>query len=138
MNIYVASSWNNSYQPEVVKILRASGHEVYDFKNPAENKHGFLWSDIDVNYKSWKPKQFVDALNNPIVVAGFQSDFEAIKKADCCILVLPSGRSAHTEAGWMKGKGKLVYVYMPQPEEPELMYKFFDGILTSPEELKKI
>lgn len=32
--IYVASSWRNPFQQEVVNILRDLGHEVYDFKNP--------------------------------------------------------------------------------------------------------
>ncbi len=32
--IYVASSWRNDFQTEVVKRLRAEGHEVYDSKNP--------------------------------------------------------------------------------------------------------
>ena len=31
---YVASSWRNPFQQEVVNILRDLGHEVYDFKNP--------------------------------------------------------------------------------------------------------
>jgi hypothetical protein len=32
MKIYVASSWRNTYQPEVVQKLRAMGHQVYDFR----------------------------------------------------------------------------------------------------------
>lgn len=32
--IYVASSWRNVFQQDVVDILRDLGHEVYDFKNP--------------------------------------------------------------------------------------------------------
>lgn len=38
MKIYVASSWKNRVQPHVVKMLRAFGHEVYDFKNPGAVK----------------------------------------------------------------------------------------------------
>ena len=48
--IYVASSWRNEYQQEVVKVLRELGHEVYDFKNP-EGRTGFQWSAID---KDWQ------------------------------------------------------------------------------------
>ena len=32
--IYVASSWRNVFQQDVVAILRDLGHEVYDFKTP--------------------------------------------------------------------------------------------------------
>ncbi len=37
-------------------------------------------------------------------------------------------RSAHTEAGWMAGKGKKkkTVVYIPEMQEAELMYKLFD------------
>ena len=33
MNIYVASSWRNQKQPDVVTALRENGHTVYDFKH---------------------------------------------------------------------------------------------------------
>lgn len=38
--IYVASSWRNPYQPEVVAALRKAGHQVYDFRNPEDNPGG--------------------------------------------------------------------------------------------------
>ena len=31
MHIYVASSWRNTYYPEVVQALRDAGHEVFTF-----------------------------------------------------------------------------------------------------------
>ena len=53
-----------------------------------------------------------------------------MKEADICVLCLPCGRSAHLEAGWMKGAGKKVIAYIPQDVkiEPELMYGLLDGI----------
>ncbi len=103
--IYVASSWRNTYYPEVVARLKEAGHEVYDFRNPTHGGNGFRWTDID--------------------------------EADTCVLVLPCGRSAHTEAGWMKGAGKRTIVYIPKMEEPELMYKLFDAVVGSMEDLLK-
>nr|DAI36486.1 MAG TPA: Nucleoside deoxyribosyltransferase [Caudoviricetes sp.] len=44
--IYVASSWRNQHQPQVVSFLREQGHEVYDFRHPA-GKTGFQWSQIE-------------------------------------------------------------------------------------------
>ena len=39
MHLYIASSWRNTYYPEVVQALRDAGHEVYDFRNPpTDNK----------------------------------------------------------------------------------------------------
>lgn len=132
--IYVASSWRNNLQDVAVKTLRELGHEVYDFKNPPKNS-GFAWSEIDPDWKNWTSEQYVEALNHPRAVEGFDSDFDAMKWADTCVMVLPCGRSANTEAGWMKGAGKKVFVYIPFEQEPELMYKLYDGIITSVDQL---
>ena len=58
-----------------------------------------------------------------------------MESCDACVLVLPCGRSAHTEAGWFAGKEKKVIAYIPTKQEPELMYKLFDGIACDIEEL---
>lgn len=123
--IYVASSWRNEYYNSVVKLLKEIGYEVYDFRNPPF-RTSFSWSKIDPNWENWTTDEYMNALKNPIAVNGFNSDFDAMKWADVCIMVLPCGRSANAEAGWMKGSGKRVYVYSPIKQEPELMYKMFD------------
>lgn len=63
--IYVASSWRNPFQQEVVNILRDLGHEVYDFKNPPHGNGGFQWSDIDPDWQNWTTKQYQEALRKP-------------------------------------------------------------------------
>ena len=62
---------------------------------------------------------------------------DALEWADACVLVLPCGRRAHTEAGWMAGRGKKVVVYIPKMEEPELMYKLFDKVAGTLDEVIK-
>lgn len=128
MKIYVASSWRNPHQPRVVELLRQLNNEVYDFRNPAPGNKGFAWSDIDDDWEQWTTEQYLEALEHPIADKGFNLDFDAMKWADACIMILPCGRSANTEAGWMKGAGKKVFVYSPIKQEPELMYKIYDGI----------
>jgi hypothetical protein len=137
MKIYVASSWRNPYQQTVVDELRNQGHEVYDFMNPPNGSGGFAWSDIDENWIDWTVDEYRDALNHPIAEDGFNSDFDGMKWADVCVMVLPCGRSANTEAGWMKGAGKKVIVFSPIKQEPELMYKIYDHIASTYEELSK-
>ena len=135
MKIYVASSWRNAIHNEVVDLLRNLGHEVYDFRNPEPGKNGFAWCEIDEDWQQWDIEQYKYALEHPIAEAGFASDFGAMEWADVCVMVMPCGRSAHTEAGWMKGAGKKVFVYMSNMDEPELMYKVYDGILKNGVEL---
>lgn len=132
--IYVASSWRNQYQQEAVNTLRSLGHEVYDFRNPS-GRTGFQWSEVDPNWQNWTTEQYRKALNHPVAVAGFNSDFNAMQWADICVMVLPCGHSANTEAGWMAGAGKRVFVYSPEKQEPELMYKIYERVLCNIDEL---
>ena len=122
LKIYVASSWRNTHQAEVVKRLREDGHDVYDFRNPKPGDHGFSWEEIDVGWLSWTPERFAEALKHPIAQEGFKSDMDALSACDACVLVLPCGRSAHLEAGWAIGAGKPTIIYAWKLPEPELMY----------------
>ncbi len=123
MRIYVASSWRNDRQPAIVARLRTEGHEVYDFRNPRPGEFGFAWSDIDEDWQEWTPQRFGEALLHPTAVAGFASDMEALADCDACVLVNPSGRSAHLEAGWAAGAGKELIILLADGDEPELMYR---------------
>lgn len=123
MRVYVASSWRNEYQPDVVSALREDGHDVYDFR-----KDGFSWSQVDEDWKNWTPERYrellLDARNgfNETIARGFSRDMQALIDCDLCVLVLPSGRSAHLEAGWAVGAGKKMIVLLLGPLEPDLMY----------------
>lgn len=106
----------------MVARLRENGHEVYDFRHPAPGNTGFHWTEIDPFWQSWGPEQFRSALQHPVAVSGFGLDKAAMDWADTCVLVLPAGRSAHLEAGYMAGQGKRVVAWTNEPIEPELMY----------------
>lgn len=136
MKLYVASSWRNELQPGIVVALRVSGFDVYDFKNPKEGDHGFHWKDVLLERDErgyCDPDDLKKALTHTRAVEGFALDFGAMKWADACVLVLPCGRSAHLEAGWMAGAGKPVIVYARGGDmiEPELMYGLLGPICTS-------
>jgi len=134
MNIYVASSWRNERQPEVVSALRRLGADVYDFKNPAPGDHGFHWSEIDHGWERWTPEAFRAALDHSIADRGFSYDMQALMDCDVCVLLMPSGRSAHIEAGYASGAGKKLVILLA-PGEPELMYKMADFVCCELEEV---
>jgi hypothetical protein len=134
MKIYVASSWRNKKQPEVVTALRSLGHEVYDFRNPCPGDTGFQWSEIDPNWQSWSPPRFVEALEHPIAKDGFSKDMDSLIDADATVLVMPCGRSAHLELGYAVGAGQRTFILLSDGE-PELMYRMVDGLCCSIEEL---
>jgi hypothetical protein len=130
MRIYLASSWRNPHQPEVLAQLRGAGHEVYDFRNPRPGDTGFAWADIEPQWLEWDAKRFAHALRHPIADKGFASDWNAMVEADTCVLLLPCGRSAHIEAGYFVGAGKLLVILLLGKNEPELMYKMADAVCT--------
>lgn len=130
LRLYVASSWRNTIYPNVVLSLRAAGFDPYDFRNPGPDDHGFSWREIDPNWQSWTPAEYVAALSHPAAERGFKFDMDAIKWCDACVLVQPCGRSAHLELGWAAGAGKPTFVLLAEGQEPELMVKMCTKLCT--------
>lgn len=128
--IYLASSWRNPSQPDAVTMLRDHGHEVYDFRNPTGSS-GFRWTEIDPGWEKWTAEQYREALETPFAQRGFRNDFDAMRWADVGVLLLPCGRSAHLELGWMAGAGKLTIIWTRDGEEPELMALLADHLCVS-------
>lgn len=133
LRVYVASSWRNAQQPDVVRTLRANGHEVYDFREPKPGQHGFSWHEIDPTIPRGPADLVLPAadivamLRHPVAEDGFALDMGALEWCDACVLVLPCGRSAHLEAGWAAGAGKLT-VGLLSDGEPDLMWKMLDHL----------
>ena len=127
--IYLASSWRNTAQPSAVEVLRSHGHEVYDFRHPPNGiPNGFRWADLDPEWESWSAAVYREKLRLPLARQGFASDFNGMKWADTGILLLPCGRSAHLELGWMAGAGKATIIWTQDGQEPELMNLLCDRI----------
>lgn len=137
MKIYVASSWRNDLQLEIVATLRAEGHEVYDFHNLRDEDHGFHWSEIDSGWRQWSSQSYREALKHPIAQAGFEYDMKALRECDAVVAVQPFGVSTSLELGWAVGAGKLTILLLAHGE-PELMVKMCDYVCISMQEVKRI
>ena len=148
MKIYAASSWRNAWYPEVVKALRDAGHMVYDFRDPSsdgsravlgmdakDDSQPFKWQLVGEDYMDWTPEQYREKLQDPLAVRQFANDIRAMEACEACVLVLPCGRSAHTEAGWFAGRGLKGIAFIPERQEPELMYKLFSHVPGSLDDL---
>jgi hypothetical protein len=133
MRIYVASSWRNPFQQDVVQALRGAGHSVYDFRNPAPGDIGFGWRQCATLEQLKDPRAFRDeVLTHPVARSGFGKDMRALAGADATVLVLPCGRSAHLELGYATGAGQRTIVLLDTPmSEPELMYLMNSEICVS-------
>ena len=69
MKVYVASSWRNEVYPEVVKLLREAGHEVYDFRHQSVSWEQFDWNVTD----GVASGELFDVLNHPAVQTRFSN-----------------------------------------------------------------
>ena len=131
MKIYAASSWRNELYDDIVEtILAETNHAVYNFK--AKNS-AFRWVkelSRELLTGHLTTADYMLALTTDEANRVYANDFNALISSDICLLVLPSGRSAHLEAGLMLGMGKKLIIYMPIMEEPELMYKMGNFIVT--------
>jgi hypothetical protein len=129
VKVYVASSWRNKYQQDVVRVLRSAGHVVYDFKNPDPSdptNEGFRWHEVDPEWTSGglvTAERWRRMVDHPRAINGHQLDYRAMQIADVCVFVLPAGRSASFEMGWCMGQGKRGVVVCLEPTEPELMFR---------------
>lgn len=142
-SIYVASSWRNTRQPDVVRILRALDTDVYDFRNPSEAT-GFSWREVKPDYdgpahagevrqkgEDWvSASEYLAMVHHDRAQSGFKSDMDALRDCDSCIMVLPCGKSAHLELGWAIGAGKRTAILLEDPIEPELMYLAADHLIS--------
>lgn len=125
MKIYVASSWKNERYPALIATLVEAGHAVLDWRAGG----GFGWQQTSVAQASMTATQYRDeVLKHPRACEGFENDFSKMCEADCCVLLLPCGRSAHFEAGWFWGQNKPCHIYIPAFDTPELMYKGAESI----------
>lgn len=133
--VYVASSWRNALQPEVVRSLRSHGFDVYDFRDPANDRGAFQWSDLGVERpEDWPATRCIEFLSHPRVDEAFHQDFDNMVWADACVLVLPAGRSANLEAGWFVGAGKPLVV-LKDDGTPDLMYKMASRVVAHIDEV---
>lgn len=139
MRIYVASSWRNRFQQGVVEQLRKDGHEVYDFKGVDERgvPGGFNWREVDKDWLLWNVSEYLRGLRSPQAVIGFNREMAALRSCEACVYVMPCGVSASLEAGWAKGAGKLLIVYVPELREPDLMVKMADLVTGDFEQVRR-
>lgn len=126
--IYVASSWRNPMHPAFVERLRAEGHEVFDYRNPAPGNTGFSWRQIRPEPPPWSAEETLMVLSHEIATHSFSLDFGGMQQADTCVMLQPCGRSAALVLGWSVGAGKHTVAVLVDGQEPELMLNMADEL----------
>lgn len=135
MKLYIASSWKNAeWLKKLAETLKSHDHEVDLFCDDSSGRYVFHWSQFvekEEDLADYDAKSFLD---DPRVLRAFREDKGWLDWAEGVVLCVPSGRSAHLEAGYAAGQGKPVWVYGQFPKgEFDVMYGFAQGLYRGPE-----
>lgn len=145
--VYLATSWKNTSYPSVLAAIHAAGHEVYDFR---DDNAAFNWRELQHpdrhDWQDWRFEEFRDVLAMPRAKDAFANDIDALEWADTGIVLLPCGRSAHMELGWLVGAGKPVALLRDPLEgqpfhhwrgatDAELMYGLVDYMASTTDDV---
>ena len=131
-NIYVMGSLRNPLIPEIGNRLRKEGHTAFEDWWGA----GKIADDSWQAYENMRGRSYKEALKGIAANHIFKLDKEHLDKSDSGVLVMPAGKSAHLELGYLIGQGKPGYVlFDKEPERFDVMYLFAKGVFFDIEEL---
>lgn len=138
MKVYISASWKQRDRVRTLAVaLRAAGHEVYDFTDPAcrgqpeippekfpeqfdPERH--IYRDYLLSVSHWGQ-----------AVAGNR---KALRWCDVCILLLPAGCDSHADWALAVGLGKLsLVVGHPPPGERTPSHLWADALLQHDSEI---
>jgi len=135
MKIYIATSWKmEGTAIFVTNELRKIGHEVDCFCDSSSGRYVFHWTEFVEKEEDLKNYDAISFLHDPRTQRAFKEDKKHIAWADAVVMIHPCGKSAHLEAGYAKGRGKLLFMWGEFPKgEFDVMYGFADYIYRADE-----
>jgi hypothetical protein len=136
---FIASRWRNKeIVLELTEKLRNKGKTVYCFvegdgtpyelKDAEEKHHPEEFMQLFENIPNWR--------EDPRIREIFEVDMAALKESESLILLLPSGKSAHLEAGVAYGMGKKC-ILIGEQQETESLYLIFGEMYSTIDEFIK-
>jgi hypothetical protein len=122
---YVIGSLKNHNIPIIANLLRNIGLDAFDDWWAVGPEADDYW----LTYERQRGRSYEEALLGYAARNTFNFDKHHIDHSDIGILVMPAGKSAHLELGYMAGRGKLTYVlFDKEPERYDVMYQFADKV----------
>lgn len=132
--IYIIGSLRNPAIPEVAEYFRANGFDPFDDWHAAGPHADDCWRD----YERGRGRTYIEALEGYAAKHVFEFDKEHLDRCDMALLVMPAGKSAHLELGYVIGNGKPGFILLDDSHnDPEFRYdvmlQFAAGVFTSKE-----
>jgi hypothetical protein len=130
--IYVIGSLRNPCITEVGNALRGAGYDTFEDWHAGGKEADDEWQ----RYERERGRTYKEALRGYHALNVFNFDLYHLNRSHAAVLVMPAGRSAHLELGYIIGQGKPGYVLFDQePERFDVMYNFATDVCFSIEEL---
>lgn len=130
--VYVIGSLRNEEVPLVGNALRDAGYEAFDDWHGGGPEADDKWRE----YEQVRRRSYAEALYGEAARNIFEFDKRHLDQSDAAVLVMPAGKSAHLEVGYMVGQGKRTYVLFDGvPDRWDVMYLFCTKVVFSVDEL---
>ena len=126
--VYVIGSLRNEAIPTLANRIETltdeNGTPLYDV---FDDWHG-SGPEADDEWQRWameRGRTYHEALRGPLARNIYELDKRYLDACDIGVLVMPAGRSAHLELGYLVGLGKVAYVlFDATPKRYDVMYQF--------------
>ena len=131
-SVYLIGSLRNPRVQEIATYLRQLGWQVFD------DWHA-VGEDCDIRWKEYEQKRgrtLPEALAGAHAQNVFLFDKTHLDNSECAVVVLPAGRSAMLELGYVIGTGKPGFVLLDgDPDRWDVMLAFSTGVFLTVEDL---
>jgi nucleoside 2-deoxyribosyltransferase len=134
-SIYLIGSLRNPEVPKLAAVLRDARHDVFEDWFAAGEKADSAWQE----YEQGRGHSYIESLQGYAAEHVFSYDKYHLDRCDTGVLLLPAGKSAHLELGYMIGQGKPGFIVLPsEPERYDVMYKMATVVKGAEELLKHL
>jgi hypothetical protein len=131
MVVYIMGSMRNPRVPETAIALRAAGYEAFEEWFAPGSQADEEWQ----KYEKQRGRTYKEALSGYHAKHVFEFDLFHLDRADMGVLVLPAGKSAHIELGYLSKTKPTFVLFDEEPERYDIMYQFATAICFSLGEL---
>lgn len=132
--IFLSGSLRNPDVPHVGNELRQAGYDVFDDWHAG----GTFADDEWMKYERIRGRTYKEALAGYNAKHIFDYDLEHLNRADVGVLLMPAGKSAHLELGymlWARQKPGYILCLTDEPDRWDIMVQFATAVCFSVEEL---
>lgn len=131
-SIYIIGSMRNPRVPVIAEMLRAVDYDAFDDWQSSGPESDDYWQ----LYERHRGRTYAEALKGAHAQDVFNFDKRHLDRCAAALVVLPAGKSAHLELGYVLGCGKPGYILLDgEPERLDIMYNFATRVFVNVHEM---